>query len=163
MGVTCPPNLATPPAEPVAPLSLGSLLLCAPLPRELEIADVDSRTLAVLVRLRHDLELHHGWVLLGCIGVALASVAAVGVSVESRLVFGAYAVAVACGTVGLGFVADRLGYSWFRRRARASGLSDGACERLFAAAGDAGHWMDVLGACGHVPSDDEVAGFVRKR
>lgn len=151
------------PVQPVAPLSLAGAALGALLPREFEVDDVDSRSLATLVRLRHDLETHHGWLLLGCIGVALASVVGVGVSVESRLIFGAYAVAVAVGTVGLGFVADRLGYGLFRHRARAAGLSDDACARLFSAAADAGHWMDVLTSCGHVPSDDEIAGFVRHR
>jgi hypothetical protein len=158
-----PPSSPSLPVQPVAPLSLAGGALRALLPRELELVDVDSRTLATLVRLRHQLEQHHGWLLLGCIGLALASVAAVGVSFESRLVFGAYAVAVACGTIGLGFVADRVGYGLFCRRARAAGLSDGACQRLFAAAGDAGHWMDVLRSCGHAPSDDEIAGFVRPR
>jgi hypothetical protein len=125
------------------------------------VDDVDSRTLARLVRLRHELEQHQGWLLLGLIGVALASVVAVGLSVDSRLAFGAYAGAVAAGAVGLGFVADRLGYGWFRRRALSAGLSDRASDQLFRSATDAGHWIDVLRSCGHAPSDDEVAAFVR--
>jgi hypothetical protein len=132
-------------------------------PRELGVADIDNRTLARLVRLRHQLEQHQGWLLLGLIGAALVSVVAVGVSVESRLAFGAYAAAVAAGAVGLGFVADRLGFGLFRRQALLAGLSERAASHLFRAAADAGHWMDVLRSSGHAASDEEVATFVRQR
>jgi hypothetical protein len=151
------------PRFPVAPLSLADVASASRPPRELTIDDVDSATLARLVRLRHELEQHHGWLLLALIGAALASVVAVGVSVESRLVFGAYAAAVAAGAVGLGFVADRVGFGLFRRRALLAGLSEKATTQLFRSAADAGHWMDVLRSCGQAASDDEVATFVRKR
>ncbi len=151
------------PRFPVAPLSLAGSALVARAPRELAIGDVDDATLARLVRLRHELEQQHGWLLLGLIGIALASVVAVGVSVDSRLAFGAYAGAVAAGAVGLGFVADRVGYGLFRRRALLAGLSEVATAELFRTAADAGHWMDVLRSCGQAATDVEVAAFVRRR
>ncbi len=152
--------MAMTPSLPVAHFSLGSPVLSL---RELEVVDVDDSLLAGLVRVRLALHKGHGWLLLGCIFVALASVVAVGVTVESRLAFGTYAAAVASCTVGLGFVAERLSFHLFRRRAHACGLSDDACERLFAAAADADHWLDVLKTCGHAPSDRELASFVRQR
>jgi hypothetical protein len=151
------------PRLPVAPWSVSGCALVVKLPRELSVDDVDSCTLARLVRLRHQLDQHHGWLLLGVIALVLASVAVVGVSVDSRLAFGAYAAAVTAGAVGMGFVVDRLGYGWFRRVALGAGLSESAAAALFQSGADAGHWIDVLRACGHTPSDDEVAAFVRGR
>ncbi|MBM4282980.1 MAG: hypothetical protein FJ137_20240 [Deltaproteobacteria bacterium] len=155
-----PPEI---PRLPVAPLSLSGTALDARAPRELAVDDVDSATLAALVRLRHGLEQHHGWLLLGLIVLAMASVVGLGLSIESRLAIGAYAAAVALGAVGLGFVADRVGYGLFLRRARDAGLSERASAQLFRSAGNAGHWIDVLRACGHAPDDDEVAAFIRGR
>jgi hypothetical protein len=160
MSAPLPPEA---PRFPVAPLSLAGAALVVRGPRELAIDDVDDATLARLVRLRHALEQQQGWLLLGLIGVALGSVVAVGVSVDSRLTFGAYAGAVAAGAVGLGFVADRVAYGLFRRRALLEGLSDNATAELFRSAADAWHWMDVLRSCGHAPGDAEVAKFVRRR
>ncbi|MDP2341611.1 MAG: hypothetical protein Q8O67_11690 [Deltaproteobacteria bacterium] len=148
------------PVLPVAALSLQSAIFRT---HELEVVDVDDAVLAGLVRLRLALDRSHGWLLLGCIFVALASVIAVGVTVESRLAFGAYAAAVAAGTVGLGFVAERLSFGLFANRAGACGLSRDASERLFVAATDADHWLDVLTSCGHAPTDHELASFVRQR
>ena len=147
------------PSLPVSALSLGLTTLTA---RELDVADVDDAVVARLVRVRLALHRSHGWLLLGCIFVALASVVAVGVTVDSRVAFGTYAAAVACGTVGLGFVAERLSFGMFRQQARAQGLYDDAVVKLFAAAEDAEHWLDVLKSCGHAPSDKELASFVRR-
>lgn len=115
------------------------------------------------MRVRQDLHRSHGWLLLGCIFVALASVVAVGLGVDSRVAFGTYAAAVASATAGLSFVAERLNLALFRRRAMAAGLSGEASERLFGAAADAEHWLSVLRTCNHVPTDTELATFVRKR
>lgn len=125
--------------------------------------DVADPAVAVLVRLRMTVERSHGWVLLACIFLTLASVVLVGAAVKNPFTFGAYAAAVAASTVGLGFVSERLCYGFFRSRARAAGLSEAACEGLFRAAADAEHWLDVLRACGHEPSDAEIAGFIRSR
>jgi hypothetical protein len=152
-----------PPHLPVAPLSLqGGALVPRPVP-EFDMNDVDDRTVAALVRLRLQLEQQHGWLVLGLLGAAVASVVAVGASVESRLALGAYAAAVAAGAVASGFVADQVGYALFRHRALGAGLSDEASRQLFRRATDAGHWLDVLRTCGHVPADGEVAAFVRCR
>jgi hypothetical protein len=147
------------PTWPGSALSLG---LSALHHRELEVADVDDHVLAGLVRVRLELHKGHGWLLLACIFVALASVVAVGVTVDSRLAFGTYAAAVAAGTVSLGVVAEGVSVAFFRRRTAAGGLSDDASAKLFAAAADAEHWLDVLKSCGHAPSDRELASFVRK-
>lgn len=147
------------PSLPVSAVSLGMTWLRQ---RELDVKDADDAVIAGLVKVRLDLHRSHGWLLLGCIFAALASVVAVGVSIDSRLAFGTYAAAVASGTVGLGFVAERLSFAMFRRKARAQGLSDDAAAKLFAAAEDAEHWLDVLKSCGHAPSDRELASFVRR-
>lgn len=147
------------PSLPVSALSMGLTDLRR---RELDVKDADDAVIAALVRVRLELHKSHGWLLLACIFAALGSVVAVGVTVDSRLAFGTYAAAVAAGTVGLGFVAERLSFGLFRRRARSLGLSDEASVKLFAAAEDAEHWLDVLKSCGHTPSDRELASFVRR-
>jgi hypothetical protein len=145
---------------PSLPVAVGSEEAFAPRPlRELETHDADHRTLAALVRLRLGLERTHGWVL-GSLLLALASVALVGFAVHSRLVFGACAAAVASGAAGLGFVAQRVCFGLFRHQARAQGLSERACEQVFERAIGADHWIDVMRACGHEPTDAELASFV---
>lgn len=131
--------------------------------RELAVADLSDEVLASLVRVRLDLVRAHGWVLLACIAAALACVGVVGVGVDSRVVFGACATAAACGSVGLGFVAERLSQLWFRAYATPCGLSAAAADELFLRAAEADHWQEVLAACDHAPTDEELARFVREQ
>jgi hypothetical protein len=151
-------------AEPAQPVLPWSLDLADKGPwAGLELRHVSDLELARLVRFRLGLSGSHGWVLLGCIGVALAVVVAVGLVLESQLVFGACAAAMATCTVGMGFVSERLCNAAFARRGQAVGLSALACEQAFEAAGDAEHWLRVMASCGQEVTDQEVAAFVRHR
>ena len=149
------------PSLPVSALSLqpNSWLLRG----DLDIVDLDDDTLAGLVHLRLRLQRAHGWWVLGGIFAAMASVLVVGLAVDSRLTFGAYAAAVASGTVGLGMFASWLQGSTFRRQARRAGLADVAADRLFVTAADADHWLEVIKQCGLTVSASDVASFVRQR
>lgn len=156
--------MADTPALPSLPVTALSFAATSRLRhRELEIVDVDDGDLAGLVRLRLRLERAHGWWVLGGIVAALASVIVVGVVVDSRLTFGAYAAAVASGTVGLGMAASWLQGSTFRREARRIGLSTTAADRLFVVAVDADHWLKVIERCGLSVTASDVASFVRQR
>ena len=85
----------------------------------------------------------------------------VGAVVDSRFAFGAWAAAVASGTVWLGALANWAQGAVFRRHAAEARLSPDAAARLFRAARDADHWIEVLKACGQRPSHAELASFVR--
>lgn len=151
------PLSSSSPSLPVATFTaLGAV-------RRREIADVDDHVLAALVRLRLQLERHHGWWLLGGVVGALASVVLVGAVVDSRLAFGAYAAAVASGTVGLGVFVSWLQAQQFRRAAQLAGLSSTATERLFVVAADADHWLQVIERCGLTVSANDIAAFIRQR
>ncbi len=148
---------------PSLPVSTFSLALHPLAPaRERLIHDVDDHELAALVRLRLHLDQLHGWWVLGGVLLALASVVAVGVACNSRLVLGAYAAAVASATVGVGLFATWLQVSTFRRRAHEIGLSGAEADRLFVAAADADHWLGVMQHCGLPVTASEIAAFVRK-
>lgn len=145
------------PALPVPAWS--SLALGCGSPRTLaDAADVD---IASLVHVRMRLERLHAWWLLGAMLMALLSVIVVGAAVDSRFAFGAWATAVASGTVWLGALAHWGQRAVFRRHALAVGLSGDAADRLFRAAADADHWLSVLDGCGQRPSPAELASFVR--
>jgi hypothetical protein len=113
-----------------------------------------------LVRLRLALERGQGWALLALFGCGLLSCVVVGLSGASQAFVGVYAAAMASATAGLGLVVERVWWRLFRARARAEGLSERACEQLFARAGSAEHWLEVMVRCGHQPTDAEVASFV---
>jgi hypothetical protein len=129
--------------------------------QELALKDVGDDALASLIELRLRLERAHGWWLMGAMAGALLSVVVVGVVVGSSVVFGAYAAAVASGTVLLGVGAQWAQEAVFRRQAMLAGLSHDAAHRLFRAAADADHWIGVLRGCGQAPSPAELASFVR--
>jgi hypothetical protein len=150
----------TPPVLPTLPVPAWSALaLAGAPPRTLaDAADVD---IASLVQARMRLERLHAWWLLGAMGVALLSVIVVGATVESRFAFGAWATAVASGTVWLGALAHWGQRAVFRRQALGVGLSVDAADRLYRAAADADHWLAVLEGCGQRPSPAELASFVR--
>jgi len=154
--------MADTPALPSLPVTALSFAASSRL-RHRELENVDDGALAALVRLRLRLERAHGWWVLGGIFAALASVVVVGVVVDSRLTFGAYAAAVASGTVGLGMAASWLQGSTFRREARRIGLSTTAADRLFVVAVDADHWLKVIERCGLTVSASDIASFVRQR
>ena len=148
------------PSLPVSGLPQGTAVLAVRPVRRLQA--LDDSSLADLVRLRLRLERSHGWVLLGCIALALATVIAVGLTVDSRTIFGVYAAAVATASVVLGFAADAVSRAIFLRGSRDIGLDDGDSERLFLTAREADHWVNVLSTCGEDVSDHELAAFVRR-
>ncbi len=127
-----------------------------------DLADVDDHVIAALVHLRLRLERSLGWWVFGGVLAALASVVVVGIAVDSRLTFGAWAAAVASGTVGLGVAASWLQSVTFRRAALQAGLSAAAAEQLFLVAADTDHWLAVIEHCGLTVTAGEVASFVRQ-
>lgn len=146
------------PALPVSAWSTPALDTHPIIHRLEDAADAD---VAGLVQLRLRLERLHAWWLLAAMGAALLSVIVVGAVVDSRFVFGAWATAVASGTVWLGALAHWGQRAVFRYHAQACGLSVEVADRLFRAAADADHWLSVLEGCGHHPSPAELASFVR--
>jgi hypothetical protein len=146
------------PALPVPAWSTPALDPNHVITRLIDAADAD---IAGLVELRLRLERLHAWWLLGAMGAALLSVIVVGAVFDSRFVFGAWATAVASGTVWLGALAHWAQRAVFRHHAVACGLSVDVADRLFRAAADADHWLSVLDGCGHRPSPAELASFVR--
>lgn len=146
---------------PVLPVPAWSATALGLVGQELSLSEVSDGELARLVELRRRLEHQHGWWLMGAMAVALLSVVGVGAVVDSRFAFGAWAAAVASGTVWLGALANWAQGAVFRRHAAESRLSPEAAARLFRAARDADHWIEVLKACGQRPSHAELASFVR--
>jgi hypothetical protein len=147
--------------EPVLPVPAWSSAALGLARRELTLAEVDDSELARLVNLRRRLEHQHGWWLLAAMAAAVLAVVVGGAVVDSRFAFGALATAVASGTVWLGVLATWAQGAVFRRQAREVRLSPEATARLFRAARDADHWIEVLKSCGQRPSHAELASFVR--
>ena len=147
--------------QPVLPVSAWSSAALGLARRELTLAEVDDSELARLVNLRRRLEHQHGWWLLAAMAAAVLAVVVGGAVVDSRFAFGALATAVASGTVWLGVLATWAQGAVFRRQAREVRLSPEATARLFRAARDADHWIEVLRSCGQRPSHAELASFVR--
>lgn len=147
------------PTQPVAPLSSTSATALQAA-RELEAHEADPEVVAGLVRARLALERARGWVSFLGIVSTVAAVVGLALTVESRGLLAVLAPLVASVPFGAVLFAERLAWYAFSRSARAVGLSERACRRIFDGAAGADHWIDVLSSCGRPPTDAELARFV---
>ena len=152
------------PVLPVASISASvDWLAVRPPQHALEAHEVDDGVLARLVRARLALERSNGWMLIGCLGLAIGSVFVFGGTPETRALLGVYAAVVGSAAAGLGFGLERLTWRFFLHLGRAQGLSDEACLRVFERAAGVDRWIEILQSCGREPTDAELASFICTR
>lgn len=147
---------------PVAALTRdGEALTHLKLVEGRSLADVDDSVVATLVRLRLRLARGQGWALISTFGATFAAGLALPLVIGHGVWLGGAIAIMGSLACVLGFLVERGAWRLFARIGRRDGLSDEACQRIYARAPDAEAWIAVLHECGRVPADAELACFVR--
>jgi hypothetical protein len=126
--------------------------------------DVDSAPdalVARLVRRRLAMERQHGWVVLALLLTCLVLGVVGGTHFKSQIMLAGAAAMAATFGIGLSFYVEGAFLRRFVAEGRELGLTEAACRRLFQRGSEAGKLIEVMGSCGAVPSDAELARFVR--
>lgn len=128
---------------------------------EREAHELDDVALARLVRRRLQLDRMQGWIVLGTIVGLSGTGLLAGAHFHSGILL--FAVATLAASLGIcaGYFSERALLAMFMSEARAVGLSDKACRRLFNKAPGASKVVEVMKSLGREPSDAELARFVR--
>ncbi|MFZ9887704.1 MAG: hypothetical protein ACO3JL_09400 [Myxococcota bacterium] len=144
-----------PPASPASALSLHGGT------SERSEHDLSDAVIARLVHRRLELERTAPWwvltLLVGPIGLSML----LGLQLSSPTLVAATATMAATLGIGLSFCVDRALQALYVREGRALGISESTCRRLFERSPRASHLLQVMASCGRVPSDAELASFVR--